>query len=96
MPSEEIIRIMDVRTNVSKTAPLFVTMAGRTIRMQRGGSAGIDASKLPGREIPLDITREGRSLGRIWIRRGKEYRLSSGNNKPHAPLVPARFPRANN
>jgi len=96
VPADEVIRIMDVRTNVSETAPLFVTMAGRTIRMQRGGSAGIDASKLPGREIPLHITREGRSLGRIWIKRGKEYRLSSGKNTPHAPLIPARFPGATN
>jgi hypothetical protein len=90
LPTNALIKIMDVKTNVADTAALFITMAGRTVRWQNSGSAtGIDASKLNGDEVPLDITRNGRSLGRIWIKQGKEFRLSSESNR--VPFFPVRY-----
>jgi hypothetical protein len=91
VPGDEVLRIVDVRTNVPEGAPLMITMSGRTVRWQRNGSTGIDASKLSEREIPLDVTRNGRSLGRIWVSRGKEYLLSSGGRGITPPLVPVRY-----
>ncbi len=90
LPTNALIKIMDVKTNVPGTSALFITMAGKTVRWQHSGSAtGIDASKLNGDEVPLDITRNGRSLGRIWIKQGKEFRLSSERNR--APFFPVRY-----
>jgi hypothetical protein len=90
LPTSALIKIMDVKTNVTDTAALFITMAGRTVRWQHSGSAtGIDASKLNGDEVPLDVTRNGRSLGRIWIKQGKEFRLSSESNR--VPFFPVRY-----
>jgi hypothetical protein len=90
LPTNALIKIMDVKTNVTDTAALFITMAGRTVRWQHTGSAtGIDASKLNGDEVPLDVTRNGRSLGRIWIKQGKEFRLSSESNR--VPFFPVRY-----
>jgi Carboxypeptidase controlling helical cell shape catalytic len=91
LPTNALIKIMDVRTNVPDTSALFITMAGRTVRWRHssGSATGIDASKLNGDEVPLDITRKGRSLGRIWIKRGKEFRLSSESNR--APFFPVRY-----
>jgi Carboxypeptidase controlling helical cell shape catalytic len=90
LPTNALIKIMDVKTNVPEATALFITMAGRTVRWQQSGSAtGIDASKLTDGEVPLDITREGRSLGRIWIKQGKEFRLSSESNR--VPFFPVRY-----
>ena len=90
LPTNTLIKIMDVKTNVPEATALFITMAGKTVRWQKSGSAtGIDASKLTADEVPLDITRNGRSLGRIWIKQGKEFRLSSENNR--VPFFPVRY-----
>jgi hypothetical protein len=90
LPTNALIKIMDVKTNVPETSALFITMAGKTVRWQHSGSAtGIDASKLNGDEVPLDITRNGRSLGRVWIKQGKEFRLFSESNR--APFFPVRY-----
>ncbi len=91
LPPNTVVKIMDVKTNIPGSLPLFLTMSGKTVRWQQVGSAGIDASKLGETEIPLDITRSGRSLGRIWIRQGKSLRLSSGGNRSHPPLFPVRY-----
>ncbi len=91
LPDRTVIAILDVKSNLPPTAPLFITMSGKTVRWDQKGSAGIDASKLPETEIPLDITRSGRSLGRIWLKQGKEFRISSGENQPRQLLVPARY-----
>jgi hypothetical protein len=90
LPRSMLLKIMDVKTNIPESARLSVTMAGRTLRWQPG-SAGIDASKLEPTEMPLDITRGGRSLGRIWLKQGNEFRLSSQGRRPFTPLVPVRY-----
>ncbi len=92
VPRDEVLRIVDVRTNFREDSPLFITMSGRTIRWEREGQAGIDAAKLSGEEVPLDITRNGRSLGRIWVKQGTEYRISSGGKQPRSPLIPVNYP----
>jgi hypothetical protein len=90
LPTNALIKIMDVKTNVPEATALSITMAGRTVRWQPSGAAtGIDGSKLTDGEVPLDITREGRSLGRIWIKQGKEFRLSSESNR--VPFFPVRY-----
>lgn len=86
LPPNTVLKIMDVKTNIPGASPLFLTMSGKTVRWQQVGSAGIDASKLGEAEIPLDITRSGRSLGRIWLKQGKSLRLSSAGNRSHPPL----------
>lgn len=91
VPAEEVLRIMDIRTNLPESAALAVTMSGSTIRWKRNGSAGIDASKLPARETPLDVTRNGRSFGRIWVKQGPELRLVSPGGRVGPALVPVRF-----
>jgi len=90
LPGNMMLKIMDVKTNIPESTRLSLTMAGRTLRWQPG-SAGIDTSKLELAEMPLDITRGGRSLGRIWLKQGKEFRLSSQGRRPHTPLVPVRY-----
>jgi hypothetical protein len=91
LPDRTVIAILDVKSNLPPSAALFITMSGKTVRWDQKGSAGIDASKLPETETPLDITRSGRSLGRIWLKQGKQFRLSSGENQPRQLLVPARY-----
>ena len=91
LPDNAVITILDVKTNLREASPLFITMKGKTVRWDQKGSTGIDASKLSDAETPLDISRAGRSLGRIWLKQGKEFRLSSGENQPRQLLVPARY-----
>jgi hypothetical protein len=91
LPANAVLEVMDIRTNVPEPAELSVTMSGRTVRWHQTGSAGIDASKLTETDTPLDITRNGRSLGRIWVKQGKELRLSAGENQPHRPLFPVHY-----
>ncbi len=91
LPENEVITIVDVRTNFTDSVPLFFTMSGKTIRWQQNGSAGIDASKLTEREVPLDIIRNDRSLGRIWLKQGKELRLSSRDRSPRPSTVPIHY-----
>jgi hypothetical protein len=91
IPPNEVIRIMDLRTNVAEPGALFVTLAGRSLRWRESGSAGITAAKLPGHEIPLDITRKGRSLGRIWVKPGDDFRLTSSQTGLESRLLPVRY-----
>lgn len=91
LPAKAVVKIMDIRTNIPEATVLFLTMAGKTLRWHQTGSAGIDASKLTESETPLDITRSGRSLGRIWLKRGTEFRLTSKENGLRAPLSPVRY-----
>lgn len=91
LPEKAVITILDVKSNMPDPTPLFITMSGKTVRWDQKGSAGIYASKLQENETPLDITRAGRSLGRIWLKQGKEFRLSSGENQPRQLMVPARY-----
>jgi hypothetical protein len=90
VPAEEVLRIVDVRTNLPESTPLFVTMSGRTIRWDPTTLPGIDASKLSDQGTPLDITREGRSIGRIWVKRGSQFRLTTGDQPPE-PVVRVRY-----
>jgi hypothetical protein len=91
VPGEEVVRITDVRTNLPDTTPISITMAGRTVRWQRHGVTGIDASKLGGREVPLEVTRGGRSIGTIWVKQGREFFISSGKKKPYSPILPVQY-----
>jgi IMP cyclohydrolase len=93
LPANSTVSIMDVKTSIPDSPTLFITMSGRTVRWQQSGSAGIDASKLPETETPLDITRNGRSLGRIWVKQGKEFKLLAGENRYREPLFPVRYQR---
>jgi predicted deacylase len=90
VPAGETIRLIDIRTNALRSEPLFITMAGRTVRWQADGSTGIDSSNLRGAEVPLDITRQGRSIGRIRIKPGTEYRITSLRSRVQSPIVPAQ------
>lgn len=91
LPTNTTVRIMDVKTSIPDSPALFITMSGRTVRWQQSGSAGIDASKLTETETPLDITRNGRSLGRIWMKQGKEFKLLAGEKRYAEPFVPVRY-----
>ena len=91
LPAGAVIRIMDVKTNNSAPAPLFVKMAGRSLKWEGSQSAGIDTSKLSETETPLDITRDGKSIGRIWLKQGNDYRLSTGGAEPYASILPVRY-----
>ena len=70
LPAGAVVRIMDVKTNNPTGAPLFIKMAGRSLKWEGSRSAGIDTSKLTETETPLDITRDGKSIGRIWLKQG--------------------------
>jgi hypothetical protein len=91
LPPGAIVRIMDVKTNNSTSAPLFIAMAGQRLRWSESGAAGIDTSKLATKETPLDVTRDGKSIGRIWLKQGTEFKLSSGARQPSAPIMPVRY-----
>ncbi len=91
IPPNEVLRITDVRTNFSSEVPLFVTMSGKTLRVDRDRYAGIDSSKLPAEPVPLDVVRRGRSLGRIWIGKGTDYRVSSKGKKRFTPIRPVQY-----
>lgn len=91
LPENTLVEIVDVKTNSPEPAPLLLTMSGRTVRWQETASAGIDSSKLTSSEIPLDITRYGRSLGRIWLKQGKEFQLTSSGIQRRATIFPVRY-----
>ncbi|HMK36874.1 MAG TPA: M14/M99 family metallopeptidase [Desulfomonilaceae bacterium] len=91
LPENAIVKIMDVKTNIPEYPALSFTMSGRTVRWQQTGSAGIDASKLSDTETPLDIIRKDRSLGRIWVKRGREFRLSGEDRESR--YIPVRYER---
>jgi len=91
LPENTLVEIVDVRTNSYDTAPLLLTMSGRTVRWQEAASASIDSSRLTSAETPLDITRYGRSLGRIWLKKGKEFQLTSHGRQHRAPVLPVRY-----
>ena len=75
LPSDMLLKIMAVKTNMPEDTPLILTMAGHSLWWLHPESAGIDTSKLGARGMPLDIARGGQSLGRIWLKQGKEFRL---------------------
>ncbi len=89
-PSDQVVRIKDLRTNMAPHTPLFITMAGKTVRWQKSGATGIDISKLPDGKVSCDVTRKGSSIGRIWIEKGKGFRISSGGRR-RTPLVPVTY-----
>ncbi len=91
LPAGAVIRIMDVKTNDPTGARLFIKMAGRTLQWEDSRSAGIDTSKLTETETALDITRDGKSIGRIWLKQGNDYRLSTGGAEPYAPILRVRY-----
>ena len=91
LPAGAVVRIMDVKTNNRTGAPLFVKMAGRSLKWEGSRSTGIDTSKLSETETPLDITRDGKSIGRIWLKQGNDYRLSAGSGEPYAPILRVRY-----
>ena len=86
-----VVRIQDIKTNVAANSLLAVTMSGRTVRWQQAGSAGIDASRLSAEEVPLDVTRGGKSIGRVWLKQGQELKIRSAQGRPQALPVPARY-----
>jgi len=90
LPGNKELQVVDIKTNCPESPPLFLTMSGRTVRWQHSGSAGIDSSKLPSNETPMDITRNGRSLGRIWLKQGDDFRVSSYGNQLRVP-VPVKY-----
>ncbi len=91
LPGKAVVKIMDIRTNIELPVALFVTMAGKKLRWHQTGCAGIDASKLTERDTPLDITFGGRTIGRIWLKRGKDFRLTSNGNGFSAPILPVGY-----
>ena len=91
LPGGCILTIMDVKTNSAEESPLSITMAGRTVTWQKSGSAGIDSSKLDASEMPLDITRNGCSIGRIWLKQGPELRVTSGDRSARPPVLKVRY-----
>ena len=92
VPASAVLKIMDIKTSTPEAGSLCLTMAGDTVRWQRQGSAGIDASKLaPNERIPLDVTRTGKSVGRIWLKRGDNLRITSSGYGSRTPLSPVRF-----
>jgi hypothetical protein len=90
-PRSMVVRIQDIKTNVAANSLLAVTMSGRTVRWQQAGSAGIDASRLSAEEVPLDVTRGGKSIGRVWLKQGQELKIRSAQGRPQALPVPARY-----
>ncbi|MEW6347993.1 MAG: M14/M99 family metallopeptidase [Thermodesulfobacteriota bacterium] len=91
IPHKDVVSIVDVKTNLPAGTPLYINMSGRTVRWRAHGSAGIDATTLPQKEIPLDVTREDGTIGRIWVRKGDQLRLSSRGHGQHPPLSPTTF-----
>ena len=81
LPENMALKIMDVRTNMPESTPLFLTMAGHTVRWRQAESVGIDASSLTAGDIPLNITRGSKSLGKVWLKQGKNFRLSSNGGR---------------
>jgi len=91
LPENLVVKVLDIRINVPGSSQLFLTMSGKSVRWEQTGSTGIDASKLSEAETPLDVTRNGRSLGRIWIKKGKAFRVYSRGDKPYVPVSRARY-----
>jgi hypothetical protein len=91
VPGNIIVKLMDIKTNVPQPCAFFLTMAGKTVRWGQAGSAGIDATKLTAQEMPLDVVRNGRSLGKIWLKQGKDFRISSGGHGFRQPVLPVRY-----
>ncbi len=93
IPDQDVVSIVDVKTNLPGNTPLYINMSGRTVRWRAHGSAGIDATTLPEKEIPLDVTREHGSIGRIWVKKGGQLRLTSHGNSVVQSLSPVKFER---
>lgn len=91
LPPHTVMTIMDVKSNVQPPCAVFLTMSGKTVRWDDAGSAGIDSTKLTEREAPLDVVRNGRSMGRIWVRLGERFRLTSRGDRSRPPVSPVRY-----
>jgi hypothetical protein len=91
LPGSGMVTIVDMKTNAPETAPLVIKMAGRTFTWGQAGLAAIDSSRLAEAEIPLDITRNGRSIGKIWLKRGVAFRLTGGAPQPSLPVLKVRY-----
>jgi hypothetical protein len=91
LPGTGLVTIVDMKTNAPETAALVIKMAGQTLKWGHPGSAAIDPSRLAGAETPLDITRNGRSIGKIWLKRGAAFRLTGGTAKPSLPVLKVRY-----
>jgi hypothetical protein len=87
IPSNEIVRIYDIRTNLDRTSTLFMTMAGDTVRWAREEASGLKGANLPKKPVPMDITHRGRSLGRIWISQGDRFRVYSSDPGRGGPVT---------
>ncbi len=81
LPSSTIIKIMDIRTNSPEAMPLQITMSGKSVEWKQAGDTGIDPSLLDEEDTPLQITRNGMILGAIWLKQGKELRLSDRGSR---------------
>lgn len=91
VPHASILQIVDLKTNTAGAQPLKLAMGENTVAWTESCSAGIEASRLPERDLPLDVTLHGRSIGRIWLRQGSSLRVTSGNFGVGAHVVPARY-----
>lgn len=91
LPANAVMQIKDIRTNIEMTSALFITMCGKTLRWHQTGCTGIDASQLTETDTPLDFTRGDMSLGRIWLKRGKDFRLTSNRNGLQSPILPVGY-----
>jgi hypothetical protein len=90
-PEDAVIGIVDVRSNVPDPAVFLITMSGKSIRWQPSEFAGIDGALLSESETPLDIVRSGKSIGRIWLKKGRELRVSSGPNRNTVTPATVRY-----
>ena len=91
LPDKSMVTILDMKTNAPKTASLVIKMAGHTLRWVRAGSAAIDTSQLAEADTPLNITRNGRTIGRILLKRGSTFRLTRGGVQPVPPVLKVRY-----
>lgn len=91
LPGKGIVKIVDMKTNAPETAPLVIQMAGQTLKWRQSGSAAIDVSQMTDAETPLNITRNGRTIGRIWLKRGTAFRLTRGGVQPPLPLLKVHY-----
>jgi IMP cyclohydrolase len=91
LPLGSIVRIMDIKTNLPESGPLFITMAGRTVRWREAGDTGIDSSKLPENDVSLEVVRSGKIIGKIWLKQGKDMRLSDDSRRRLEQPYPVRY-----
>jgi hypothetical protein len=91
LPGKGIVTIMDLKTNAPETAPLAIKMSGQILKWGLGGSAAIDIAQMADADTPLDITRNGRPIGSIWLKRGEAFRLTRGGEQPSLPVLRVKY-----